>query len=562
MRFVRLFRRSRARRSAPHDVRVESTSKTAGPADDARAWHYSARDLIAAGKLAEAEEALARAIDLRHDDADALLLQALVYKRQGRAEDAIDSLLLAEHFRPDLAEVQFQLALLESASAETEARLRKALKADPRHFMALNALGASLFKRGVVEEAVECFRGAIALEPRCALAHSNLGYLLVTELDEFDEGAEHIELAWRLDPSDSVVMCNWAGLVQQRGQLTEALALWSRLVDKGGEDAENARLNRALVLLKQGEFARGWPDYEARKRTDSEYQPSNFPFPEWDDEPLDGRTVLVHAEQGIGDQIMFGSCIPDLMQHASHCVIECAPKLEAIFRRSFPTATVTAAQKDLQGRDVLTATPAIDYQVAIGSLPLRFRKTSEDFPVHDGYLRADPLKVEAWRRRLEELPARRRIGISWRGGIRRTHRAMRSLPLDEWLPILKCAETVFVSLQYTDCAAEIAQVERDHGVRIYHWQGAIDDYDETAALMSSLDLLISVQTSIVHLSGALGRLAWVMVPAVAEWRYQARGERMPWYPSVRIWRQDRPDEWQPVVERVATALRSFDPSHG
>ena len=353
-------------------------------------------------------------------------------------------------------------------------------------------------------------------------------------------------------------MCNWAGLLQHRGQLAEAIALWTQLADKGGEDAENAQLNRALVLLKQGVFARGWLDYEARKRTPSEYRPRNFPYAEWNDEPLDGRAILVHAEQGIGDQIMFASCIPDLMQRASHCVVECEPKLEAIFRRSFHTATVTCAQKDASGRDVLAEAPAIDYQVALGSLPLRFRSTSTDFPRHEGYLRADPAKVAAWRRRLEELPASRRIGISWRGGVQRTRQAVRSLPLAELLPILKCAQTVFVSLQYTDCAAELAEVERDLGIRIWHWQEAIDDYDETAALVCALDLVISVQTSIVHLSGALGRPVWVMVPSVAEWRYLDRGEQMPWYPSVRIWRQDRLGEWQPVVERVAAALRSSD----
>ena len=473
-------------------------------------------------------------------------------------EDATDSLMLAEHFRPDLAEVQYRLGLVASASREAEERFRKAIAADPGHFVALNALGALLFKRGALEEAKECFRGAVALQPGYALAHSNLGYLLLLTSDQFNEAVEHIEIAWQLNPQDATVMCNWAGLVMQRGQLTEALALWNQLVDRGGEDAEKARLNRALVLLKQRQFTRGWSDYEARKRADSGYQPRNFTHPEWNDEPLGGRTILIYAEQGIGDQIMFGSCIPDVIEKAGHCVIECAPKLEAIFRRSFPAATTVCAQKDSAGHDVLGTAIAIDYQVAMGSLPKRFRNTPGDFPAHAGYLRADAGKIAAWRQRLAELPARRRVGISWRGGVRRTGEAMRSLALAEWLPILRCPETAFVSLQYTDCVDEVAQVAQDHGVRICHWQEAIDDYDETAALTASLDVVISVQTAIVHLSGALGRPAWVMAPAVAEWRYLESGEGMPWYPSVRIWRQDRPGEWQPVVERVAAALRALE----
>jgi Flp pilus assembly protein TadD len=559
MGFVRFFRRSLARWSAQDDARPEPEPKPAAAAgDDAKTWYRRGKEHLAAGRPAEAGAALARAIELKHDYAEALVLQALAYKRQGRTEDATDSLVLAEHFRPDLAEVQFQLGLLAGASREAEDRFRKASEADPGHFMALNALGALLFKRRVLEEAGECFRRAIAIQPGYALAHSNLGCLLLTYLDEFPEGAKHIEIAWQLNPSDATVMCNWAGLVQQRGKLAEALELWTRLVDKGGEDVELARLNRALVLLKQGEFARGWADYEARKRTESEYHPRGFSYPEWQDEPLAGRTILVHAEQGLGDQIMFASCIPDLIGRAGHCVVECAPKLEAIFRRSFPAATVVGADKSAAG-DGLAQAPAIDYQVALGSLPLRFRNSFGDFPAHDGYLCADAGKTAAWRRRLEALPGRRRIGISWRGGMRRTRQAMRSLPLAAWLPILQCAETAFVSLQYTDCAAELSEVERDHGIRICHWQEAIDDYDQTAALVCALDLVISVQTSIVHLSGALGRRAWVMVPAVAEWRYLESGERMPWYPAVRIWRQDCPDEWQPLVERVAAALQALEP---
>ncbi len=512
---------------------------------------------LMAGRLPDAEASLARALELRHDYAEALLLQGLVCKAHGRFEDATDSFVLAAHFKPDLAEVQFQLGLMAVAqgqSGEAERCLRRAVEADPRHAKAHNELGAVLFRSGALQDAQECFRQAVAIEPGYGQAHSNLGCLLATRLEAWEEGAAHIEAAWRLEPHNQDVQCNWALLLLERGHLSEALALLTRLVEQG-KDPEKARLNRALLLLKQGDFAPGWADYEARKLTESEYVAREFPFPEWKGGPLAGRTVLVHAEQGVGDQIMFASCVPDLAQLADRCVIECAPKLAKLFRRSFPAAKIVIDGDIASGEGWLAQSPAIDCQVAIGSLPLHFRSSAADFPAHNGYLRADPGRIAAWRQRLDLLSGALKVGISWRGGTKQSRLSLRSIPLDAWLPILKQDGIAFISLQYTDCRAELADLDRDHGVRVHHWQEAIDDYDETAALACALDLVISVQTALVHLGGALGRPVWVLVPAVSEWRYLVAGETLPWYPSARLFRQTVAGEWSAVIDRVGADLR-------
>ncbi len=526
---------------------------------DAEDWYFKGAEHLSAGQLPEAEQALARALDCRHDYAEALLLQGVVYRKQGRLEEATDSLVLATHFRPELAEVHFQLGLIASAQrrpGEAEHCFRRTLERDPRHAKAHNALGAALVERGMLEEAVQHFRQTVALDPDHAQAHSNLGCVLITRLDRFDEGAMHIETAWQLAPEDRDVMCNWAMLLQYRGRLAEALALCDRLIGSDAS-ADIARLNRALALLKQEDFARGWTDYEARKRVAWEYVPREFPFPEWEGEPLAGRNILVHAEQGLGDQIMFASCLPDIARLAGHCVVECAPKLEPILRRSFPAVTVVNTGQTAAGGEWLEKVPRIDFQVAIGSLPRHFRKSLEEFPAHDGYLQADPDKITAWRRRLAGLPGARKVGVSWRGGMKSSRLSLRSVPLDQWLPVFGQNDVAFVSLQYTDCRAEIAHLEHNHGIRIHHWQEAIDDYDETAALVCALELVISVQTAIVHLGGALGRPVWVMVPAVAEWRYLSSGERVPWYPSARVWRQERPGDWQTVIRQISDQLSQY-----
>ncbi|RPI48731.1 MAG: hypothetical protein EHM59_00630 [Betaproteobacteria bacterium] len=193
-------------------------------------------------------------------------------------------------------------------------------------------------------------------------------------------------------------------------------------------------------------------------------------------------------------------------------------------------------------------------QIAAGSLPLYFRRRLEDFPRHHGYLRAAPERIAHWRQRLASLGPGLKVGLSWVGGALKTRRALRSIGLPQLSPVLRSPGAHFVSLQYTRCEADIDAFTRDSGIAIHHWPEAIADYDETAALVSALDLVISVTTSIVHLAGALGKPAWILVPTVAEWRYLRSGCSMPWYPSVRLHRQAVLGDWVPVVEEIRSAL--------
>jgi hypothetical protein len=197
----------------------------------------------------------------------------------------------------------------------------------------------------------------------------------------------------------------------------------------------------------------------------------------------------------------------------------------------------------------------IDYHVSLASLPLHLRNREEDFPRHAGYLQPAADRVAHWRARLAALGPGRKIGLSWRGGTADTRRSMRTLSLEQLLPVLRTPETHFVSLQYGEARAELEALQAQSGMHVTHWQEAIDDYDETAALCCALDLTVSVCTAVIHLNGALGRPVWVMVPAVPEWRYGYHGNSMPWYPCVALYRQQAGDNWEPVVERVAQALR-------
>jgi hypothetical protein len=310
-------------------------------------------------------------------------------------------------------------------------------------------------------------------------------------------------------------------------------------------------LNRALARLKLGRFADAWPDYDARKLARGNYVPRALPLPEWQGQPLRGSKLLIYAEQGIGDQIMFASCVPDVLAQAESCMIECAPQLVPLFRRSFPSAMIESqAQGDASlARAALAA--GIDLQAAIGSLPAQFRKHRSDFDSQTAYLRADPARIDHWKRRLDALGPGLKIGISWSGGAPSTHGASRSTRLADWLPVLRQPGCHFVNLQYGNAGGELRAIAHEHSIPIHDWRDAIENFDETAALVTAMDLVISVQTALVHLAGALGKPVWVMLQAACEWRYGEHSETMAWYSGARLVRQPRPGDWHSVVMRIA-----------
>jgi hypothetical protein len=302
-----------------------------------------------------------------------------------------------------------------------------------------------------------------------------------------------------------------------------------------------------------GDYATGWPEYETRLfNPASSSRPD--PFARWNGGNPSGRRVLVYGEQGLGDEIMFASCLPDLMAAGAQCVVECHPALERLFARSFPAATVYGARPDRRVPEAIRSS-GIDCAVPMGSLPLYYRRSVGDFPSRRGYLRADPDRVLHWRERLRALGGGFTVGVSWRGGTYVSRTGQRSIPLEAWLPILRRPGLRFVSLQYTQDALQAVQTLREsHGIEISHWSEAIDDYDETAALVAALDLTLTVCTAIAHLAGALGRPLWVMAPTNAEWRYGRSGDTMAWYPSARIFRQTRAGDWNDVIARVEHEL--------
>lgn len=298
----------------------------------------------------------------------------------------------------------------------------------------------------------------------------------------------------------------------------------------------------------------GWDGYE-RFIGKSRYRPLKPPYdgcPYWDGS--EGKDLYIRGEQGIGDEISFASILGEEIPKHKSVTFDCDEKLGGLFQRSFPQIQVVATRKQktdekdwLQGRK-------FDAHCLIGSLAYHRRRKDEDFP-GTPYLIADPERTIQWKALLERLPGKK-VGIAWTGGYKNTFRARRSLSLMGLLPVLKTPGVSWVSLQYQDPSDEIRDFEKETGIEIRHWPRAAEsqDYDDVAALVSALDLVISVCTAVVHLSGALGKECWVLVPQKMRWFYLMEGRRVPWYNSVELFRQ-RDDVWP--LEQVASRLSDF-----
>jgi len=508
--------------------------------------------------LAEPERAVtcfrkAIELDAAHRDAWIDLASVMIALGDPEASEAAarSALLLAPRSVPALANLGAALAGQGKFSAAAES-YRSALAIDADCVPALANLGAACLQLGSLEEARLCVERALRIAPLEPGLHIQQGNIsLEQKLPE--EAMACFREALRLDPG-SVAARNSLGLAYDlQGKLESAMMEYERALATDPDDVQ-AHLGRAAIRLLEEDYARGWEEYEWRRRGVA-HAPlyRRFGLPEWDGTPLAGCRILVYAEQGLGDEILFASCLPEIVAQAAHCVIDCEPRLAGLVQRAFPRATVHGG-KQTDAVDWLASAGPVDLQAPAGSLPRRLRRSPEAFPRHAGYLRASPERIAAWNARLQQLGPGRKIGLSWRGGVPQTGRGSRSIGLAELLPILRLEGVSFVSLQYGPCGEELAALRQRHGIEIHHWQDAIDDYEETAALVCALDLTLSVCTAVVDLAGALGRPVWVMAPVRSDFRYGLRGDAMRWYPSARIFRQATFGEWAPVLEAVASEL--------
>lgn len=419
-------------------------------------------------------------------------------------------------------------------------------------------LGQARHARQEVEQAVTCYEHCLAQQPDHLDALQAMGHAKLWLEDE-PSALVHYEAALKLATTPSrQLLSNLAVTRQHAGDLRGARELLERLIASQPGDY-NTRWYLCQLDLLEGRWQAGWANYGARFGANaSPYRP--MPFKPWDGQARPDSTLLILADQGIGDEIMFASCFAEAIAANATTLIECEPRLLQLFRRSFPQASFVATQRETTAR-WLDGLPTPQWQIASGDLPALFRPNDAAFPDRSHYLQADPARVAYWRERLaNDLGPGPKVGVSWRGGTAKTRTKTRSLSSEHWAPILSVNGAHFVNLQYGAYQTELAELNQRYGGRIHDYPQAIADYDETAALVAALDLVVTVCTAVVHLSGALGTPVWILTPQIPGWRYTAHGQSMRWYPGSRIFRQSVNTGWGKACQELSDELRALTQS--
>lgn len=559
-------------------------------AQDVAGWTLLGDWLLSLQQHAHAEAAYRQALKIKplHGRAQEGLGLALLYTQQ--LEEAYLRLETASKLDPMNADiwthwglVDLELGNLNRASE----KFQRAIERDKSNPHAWHNLGLVAYKLGQVVASIDMLERAIDLKPDHGLAFSNLA-LALRRAERLDEALAAAVRATELKPNNArvwVVLAdvriNAGDYVVAEQAIRQAIAIDSshvgahvalgklhaaraeyeparqayeealRLVP-GHADAEGGLAEVQLLL---GEWSTAWDLHEARRRVDAS-PVRNAPFLEYQGEQLDQHRVLVHAEQGLGDIILFASCIPELQARGANCVLEVRPRLKSLFARSFPHTQVVAHGANEDSLTWLSDLPPIDRHLPIGTLPRWFRRDAKAFPVHQGYLVPDVALVEAWRQRLGPH-GHPTIAVAWRGGLVMTAKQQRTIELSELVKALAPTGARLVCIQYGETEADLAHVKATTGIDILPGISGFADLDELAALTMACDGVITVCSTQAHLTGALGQRGLVLVPANPNWRYGAAGKRSPWYPSLQLVRQTSGGHWNAAFQAAAQWVRDL-----
>ncbi|MEO6809872.1 MAG: DUF6165 family protein, partial [Isosphaeraceae bacterium] len=470
----------------------------------------------------------------------------LVLREQGRADDAVEVLRQALQINESLPEVHNNLGAALAARGrpvEAVASYRTALRLRPSYAEAWNNLGVALAERGEWTEAIACYRQALQLRPDDAETWNNLGNAL-RESGHVQDALASYQTAIQLRPNHHESRVNIASMFRLAGRYQEALSHDDRALELRPDDAE-MHYNRSLTRLVLGDFARGWPETEWRWRCPG-FEVRSFDRPAWDGSLMPEGTILLHAEQGFGDTIQFIRYAPLVAQRVRTVIVECPERL-------IPLLSTCLGIDRLVPRG--PAPPDFDVQASLLSLPGLFGTTLASIPSAVPYLKADPERVAVWRHELSALPGFK-IGIAWQGDPRNRGDRHRSIPLACFAPLNLCPGVRLISLQKGPGADQIQKVAGswdllDLGKRLDESTGAFQD---TAAVMMGLDLVISVDTSIAHLAGSLGVPVWLALSKVQDWRWLLDRDDSPWYPTLTLFRQDQVGDWTGPFQRMAAEL--------
>jgi len=531
------------------------------------------------GRLREAEKLYARVLKAAPDHVDALHLLGLIKAQGDRMGEAYRLMSAALKLNPQMPDVWINLAnVLHSLEREAEALdcLDKALALRPADMNALENRGNALLTLGRAQEALVCFNEVLTRNPRHGTAQLGRGGALAS-LGRADEALTDFDAALTVMPGHPGALYNRGNALFDLGRYANAITAYDGAIAAAPNDAPawnnrgralqalnrhaeavasfdraiairkdyaDAHFNRALSLLTLGDLTRGFAEYEWRwQRSRVHDSRRSYGKPLWlGDYPLARKTILLTAEQGLGDTIQFARYAPLLAQSGARVVLEVQPELKTLLAGLDGVASCHARGDQL---------PAYDVHCPFGSLPLALKTEPTNIPAAIPYLRADEPHLIKWRERLASLPGKR-VALAWAGNVSHANDRNRSIDLKLLEPLLALEDISFLSLQRElrgDNAEDLARQ-----ANVTPLGGELADMADTAALIALADLTISVDTSVVHVAGALGRPVWVMLAFAPDWRWTLNAESSPWYPQARLFRQPTLGDWPSVVAALRAEL--------
>jgi tetratricopeptide (TPR) repeat protein len=520
----------------------------------ARAWFNLGAVEVAQGKGAAGIEAYRRALALEPGLAETWSNLGDALGAAGDKAGEIAAYQRAAAANPALAPVWSNLGRASLEAGRIGAALhacRRAVALDPEFAPGWNNLGNALRESGEHEEAVAACEAALRIAPALAEAWSSLG-AAQHALARYDEAIAAHQHAAKLQPGAAHHHLNLGIALQHHGRGPESIAALRRALALEPEHAD-AHWFLGYALLAAGELFEGWAEYEWRWRR-SGAEPKRHDFAAWDGDVSKPRRLLVWGEQGIGDQVIYASMVPDLAATPLRVTLEVDERLVTLYRRSFPGVNVIAATEPV------AATPAqYDCQVPLGSLGQWLRREFTDFPSR-ACLVPDAARAGTYRARLAGARATPLVGVSWKSA-NAEFGSLKSSALSDWTPLLRQRGACFVDLQYGDTAGERARLEAQAGASLVHLAelDLYHDLEGLAALCAACDLVITASNVTAHIAGAVGRPVWLLLPGARGriWYWFAGRETSPWYPALRVFEQSSPGRWDDVMERVAGELAAL-----
>jgi tetratricopeptide (TPR) repeat protein len=520
--------------------------------DIAEAHYNLALVLQSEGNREEAIERFRRAVaiqpgfeDAKNSLAGALNDRALACRKQGDFQEEVACYRQAIELNPNVAGIHVNLGIAYKGLGQVDEAIdcyRRALELDPNIALASASLGLALYERGEIEAAIRLYRKSLQLDGTNAGTHNNLGLALRLQ-GKIAEAAQCFRRALELGLDQAEVHSNLGLALHDLGELDESAACYERALGRD-PDFVDAQVGFSTLLLLKGDFETGWAKYEWRWKKTDQFKARDVPQPRWNAEPLVGKTILLYAEQGLGDTIQFVRYAAVLKEMGAKVVLECPkPLLELL-------ASYRAIDRLVAEGDQL---PAFGFHVPLLSVPRVLKTLLTTIPGGVPYLFANSELIAYWRGQLAETRGFK-IGINWHGRAGHVQAERRDIPIHYFASLTMLPVVRLMSLQKDggkELTAPAAKAIVNLGDQIDREHGAFMD---TAAIMKNLDLVITSDTSIAHLAGALGVPVWVPLPYVPDWRWLLERSDSPWYPTMRLFRQRKLGDWDRVFDEIRTAL--------